>query len=215
MLQKIRSNRHANTFIILTRYLLGFAFIPSGLVKLMGERFTQISTETQIGYFFEGLYQSGMYWNFIGFSQLFAGFLLMTQRFATLGAIIFFFIISNIWIITVTMHFTGTWIITSLMLLAVLMLLVWDSHKLKFIFYRDNTPIKSQEQPNLPTYNKLWVVTGLLLFFTSLLGFSLMNTFHSTVFALAFFSVLLLIGLSAILINEYAYQKNKKSEAST
>jgi hypothetical protein len=46
----------------------------------------------------------------------------MTQRFATLGAVLFFCITINIWIITLALHFEGTWVITSLMMMASLML---------------------------------------------------------------------------------------------
>ena len=54
---KLRSTSWVNTFVILTRYLIAFAFIPSGLKKIAGERFTQLGTDTQIGFFFEALYQ--------------------------------------------------------------------------------------------------------------------------------------------------------------
>ena len=107
----IRNKKWLNTIVILTRFLIGFAFIPSGLKKVMGVRFTQLSISEPIGFFFEALYRSGIYWNFLGWAQLIAALLLMTQRFATLGAIFFFFIISNIWMITLSLNFSGTWVI--------------------------------------------------------------------------------------------------------
>jgi uncharacterized membrane protein YphA (DoxX/SURF4 family) len=166
---RMRQNRHLSTFVVLTRYLIAFAFIPSGLKKILGERFTQMSIDTPIGFFFEALYQTGAYWNFIGWAQVSAAFLLMTQRFATLGAIFFFFIISNIWVITISLNFSGTWIITSLMLLAVMLLLVWDGHKLKYMFYADNFFAESKSV-NYPTYNRIWIITGLVLFVLSVAG---------------------------------------------
>ncbi|MBC7935752.1 MAG: DoxX family membrane protein [Rhizobacter sp.] len=173
----IRSKNWLNIAVILTRYLIGFAFIPSGLKKIMGVRFTQIPVDNPIGFFFEALYRSGMYWNFIGWAQVLAALLLMTQRFATLGAVFFFFIVSNIWVITISLGFTGTWVITSLMLLAVAMLLTWDFHKLKYIFYADNyTP---QTKPvSYPTYNNTWVITGFILFTWSMAGLLLMESMH-------------------------------------
>lgn len=135
----------------------------------MGERFTQIGINNPIGFFFEGLYQAGFYWNFIGWAQVIAALLLMTQRFATLGAIFFFFIVSNIWVITISLHFSGTWVITSLMLLAVIMLLLWDYDKWKYIFYKE--PYLTQDTiPNRPVPNKIWTVTGFILFAWSLVG---------------------------------------------
>ena len=130
----IRSNYRLAIFVWLTRFLLAFAFIPSGMKKVLGQRFTNIGIEHPIGFFFEALYRSGMYWNFIGWGQIFAALLLMTQRFSTLGNIIYFFIISNICFITLSMHFTGTWVITSLMLFASSCLLLWDANNLQYIF---------------------------------------------------------------------------------
>jgi hypothetical protein len=114
---------------------------------------------------------------FYWWAQIIAAFLLMTQRFATLEAVIFFFIISNIWVITILLHFSDTWVITSLMLLAVMMLLLWDFYKLKYLFYPDNfsVVIKSKDYP---TYNRIWVVTGFILFVLSAVGLLLLYFTH-------------------------------------
>jgi len=127
----------------------------------MGQRFTQISTENPIDFFFEGLYQAGFYWAFTGWAQVVAALLLMTQRFATLGGIIFFFTVSNIWVITISLHFSGIWVITSLMLLAVIMLLVWDYDKWKYIFYKEPYTLNGTPS-NYPTSGKIWTVTGFI-----------------------------------------------------
>ena len=166
----LRENRFNKWFIVHLRYLLGVAFIPSGYTKLIGNRFTQISTDHPIGYFFEGLYQSGFYYNFIGFAQLLAGFLIMTQRLATLGNLIYFSLIVNICIITISLSFKGTWIITSLMLLASSVLLIWDYQKLKFIFSSHSTPrISAHSEPSV-----YWQITG-LVYFILFISFSVFN----------------------------------------
>lgn len=199
---RIRSKGWLNTFVILTRFLIGFAFIPSGFKKILGERFTQIGIDNPIGFFFEALYLSGFYWNFIGWAQVIAALLLMTQRFATLGAVFFFFIVSNIWIITISLHFSGTWVITSLMLIAVLMLLLWDFHKLKIIFYPDNFSIHSVT-PNYPTYNNIWILTGFLLFIWSIAGIFLLDSFESSrmLFSAIWLAAILIIILAAFYLN--------------
>lgn len=154
----LRTNRFNHWVIIHLRYLVGFAFFPSGLVKLLGERFTRISTDHPIGYFFEALYQSGFYWNFLGLAQVTAGVLLMTQRFATLGALMFLAILTNIWIITISLSFTGTWMITSLMMIAVLILVMWDQHKLLPIFnYKKSSVVKEYPDPG-----RNWIMAGLV-----------------------------------------------------
>ena len=204
----IRSNRHINTFVILTRYLIAFAFVPSGLKKVLGERFTQLGVDTPVGFFFEGLYQSGFYWNFLVLGQLFAAFLLMTQRFATLGASIFFFIITNIWVITIAMNFSGTWVITSLMMLATMMLLFWDYHKLKYLFYADNFSMQRTET-TYPSYNGIWINAGILLFILSTGGLILLEKLKSTnpVFLLVWLLAIVFTVLSALVINEFRYRK--------
>ena len=199
---KLRSTSWVNTFVILTRYLIAFAFIPSGLKKILGERFTQISVDTPTGLFFEGLYQTGMYWNFLGWAQVLSAFLLMTQRFATLGAVFFFFIISNIWVITISMHFSGTWVITSLILIAVIMLLLWDYQKLKYLFYTDNFTA-AEITINYPTYNRIWITTGFILFVLSVAGSLLLvnQPAGSMMFSRIWLASILLTVVLAIFLN--------------
>ena len=107
--------------------------MPSGLTKLAGNRFTILSVDTTVGFFFEALYRTGFYWRFIGISQLLAAILLLIPRTATLGALIYFPLILNIFIITASMHFTGTPYITGLMLLGSVYLLCWDFDKLRHL----------------------------------------------------------------------------------
>ena len=116
-------------FTWFTRILLSIAFIPSGLKKLLGERFTNISVDNPVGFFFEGLYQTGFYWNFLGFMQLTCSLLILIPRTTYAAAILYLPIIININIIVISMGFRGTPIITMLMLLANIYLLVWDYKK--------------------------------------------------------------------------------------
>ncbi|MBO6607584.1 DoxX family protein [Psychroserpens sp.] len=114
-----------------TRLLLFIAFLPSGLKKVMGERFTLIPIENPIGFFFEALYRTGFYWNFLGLMQLIACLLLLIPRTSFFGALLYLPIIINIFIIVSSMHFKGTPIVAGLMLLANIYLLFWDYDKLK------------------------------------------------------------------------------------
>jgi hypothetical protein len=122
-------------FTVFTRLLLGIGFIAPGLTKLLGNRFTTIPTSDPIGAFFEAMYQTGGYWRFIGAAQICAAVLTLIPRTATLGALMFFPIILNIFVITVALHFTGTPFITAAMLLANAYLLGWDYHKFKPILF--------------------------------------------------------------------------------
>jgi hypothetical protein len=120
-----------------TRILLAAGFIPTGLVKLLGLRFTSMSVDSPIGAFFDVLYQSGLYWRFLGLAQLLAGLLVLFPGTALLGAVLFFPIILNIFVITLAYDFNGTPVVTGLMLLANLYLLGWDYHRLRGILVSD------------------------------------------------------------------------------
>ena len=120
-------------FTWFTRILLALAFLPSGLKKAMGLRFTTLNISDPVGFFFEALYRTGMYWNFLGIMQLLSAALLLIPRTATLGALLYFPIAVNILVIVTAMHFTGTPVVAGLMLLANLYLLLWDYPKFKKI----------------------------------------------------------------------------------
>ena len=169
----LRNNRTNVWIIVHLRYLVGLAFFPSGMTKLIGHRFTQISTDSPIGYFFEALYQSGFYWNFLGFAQIAAGILLMTQRFALLGTLAFLAILTNVWLITISLSFKGTWIITSLMMIAVLILLIWDYKKLLPLV----SSKKIQTVTSFPEADKIWIIAGIIYSFSFII-LSLINPFQ-------------------------------------
>lgn len=163
---QLRNYRFLQIFTIYLRYLIGGAFVFPSIVKIAGERFTTLPTDTEVGFFFEAMYQSGGYWQFLGWSQLIAAFLLMTQRFATLGAMLFFGIILNINIITISVNFgSGTPVITSLLLLAATYLLVWDFPKLRLLLYREEDIKVDLSENQFPFMNSnWWAVLGLILF---------------------------------------------------
>lgn len=120
---------------IISRILLALAFIPTGMVKVLGQRFTQIDVSNPVGYFFEAMYQSGFYWNFLGLGQVVAGLLLLIPATTTLGAVAFFPIILNITVVTWSIGFKGTTYLTALMLLAAIFLLCWDWDRLRSIVF--------------------------------------------------------------------------------
>lgn len=162
-------------FTIYLRYLIGGAFVFSGVGKVMGDRFIpagsmQIPIEGMaLDVFFETLFRTGIWWRFIGFGQVVAGLLLVTQRWSTLGAILFFPISLNIFFITLSMDFRGTPIVTGLILLGNLWLLFWDYTRLRILFYPNRNvetvvPVTS-DQLGVPI---IWEALGLLIFLISI-----------------------------------------------
>jgi hypothetical protein len=128
---RVRESRFLYRFALFTRILLAAGFIPTGMVKLVGERFTFGVSADPIGAFFEAMYQIGLYWRFLGLSQVLAGALVLVPRWAHLGAAMFLPIMANIFVVTVALRFRGTPLITGLMLLAVVYLCAWDYHRFR------------------------------------------------------------------------------------
>ena len=131
---RARENRWLRYFVVFNRIALAAGFIPSGLQKVIGERFTVLPVNHPMGHYLDALYQTGYYYTSIGVMQVTAAILLLIPRTATLGAVIYFPIILNICILTFAVRFDGSLLTSPLMVLANLYLLCWDYHKFKFIF---------------------------------------------------------------------------------
>lgn len=158
MFYKLQQYKSVQWMIIHIRYLIALAFVPSGFTKLVGERFTQLPTSEAVGRFFEALYQSGMYYHFLGLAQIITAVLLMTQRFALIGTFLFLAITGNIWMITLSLPFKGTWVITTLMMFAGCVLLYWDKNRVT-AFYTDRDLSSKKYAPGA---SKLWINAGII-----------------------------------------------------
>ena len=99
---RIRTEPLLYRFTLGTRILLAIGFIPTGIVKILGLRFSLLSTETEVGAFFEILYQSGVYWQFLGLAQILAGVFVLIRATSVVGAVMFFGITLNIFLITIS-----------------------------------------------------------------------------------------------------------------
>lgn len=140
---KARQKRWLRYFTVFTRIMLALGFLPSGIVKIMGERFTSLSVNHPMGHYLEALHRTGFYYPFIGVMQVTAAILLLIPRTATLGVLIYFPIILNICILSLAVRFDGSFITSPLMVLANLYLVCWDYDKLKYIFpwSKQNAPL--------------------------------------------------------------------------
>jgi len=192
-------------FVIYVRYLIGGAFIFASLIKIKGHRFTTISQEdAPMGstmHFFETLYQTGLYWQFLGWCQFLAGFLLVTQRFGKLGAVINFPILLNVFVITISMEFGFTYVITGLMLLANLGLLVWHWGELKSLVNLPSLPPSADREEK----QVIWELTGWVLFlFTSIYRY--LHDFYDLFF---WFGTCFLLGFVAFVIRLIQIKRGK------
>lgn len=191
--------------IVYTRYLIGGAFVFASLIKIKGHRFTTESGEMypihSAWHFFETMYQSGLYWKFIGMGQLIAGLLLMTQRFSKLGALINFPIILNVFVITLSYSFAYTPVVTGLMLLGNIWLILWEWNEIKIIF---------NLQPHIDTGERLekdvhWQILGSILFVFTFTYRILIDQYNVGFWAL----ICLLIGVVGLIVGLYREGKRK------
>ncbi len=132
--EKIRSYRIFRIFYWFLKISMGLAFITSGIRKLPGIKFTQLPVENPVGLFFEGMYVTGFYWNFIGYYQILTGLLLMTPWLKRLSPLLILPVTFNIWLVSLSLEMRGTPVITSLMLLANLFLIFWHIRSYSGIF---------------------------------------------------------------------------------
>ena len=165
---RARKNRWLGFFAIFNRIALAAGFIPSGMQKVLGERFTVLSANHPMGNFLEAFYHTGYYYPFVGVMQVLAALLLLIPRTATLGAFIYFPIILNICILSIAVRFDGSQITAPLMLCAVVFLLCWDYHKYKYIFpfnyKKANVDLPSKEEWSYTFPFKFFIGVFLVIF---------------------------------------------------
>ncbi|MFC6997811.1 hypothetical protein [Rufibacter roseus] len=141
-----RGNKWLYIFAIFLRFALAFGFITSGMVKVWGERFTVLPVSHPMGNYLEALFHTGYYYTVIGVMQVTAAVLLLFPRTALLGAVIYFPIILNICILSLSVRFEGSFVSSPLMVFANLYLLCWYYHKWKYIL-PINRPSVENELP--------------------------------------------------------------------
>lgn len=169
---RVRSYSALHRLAVVSRILLAVGFIPPALVKIQGHRFTTaVDLTDPISAFFEAMYQTGGYWRFIGWVQLLAGACLLVPRLTTLGAVLFFPILVNIFVITIALRFTGTPLLVGLMLLANAYLLLWDFDRLKAVVWPPARSARTERMPaGVPAHWSHLERTGYALGTTAALG---------------------------------------------
>lgn len=161
-------------FTLFTRIALALGFFPSGMQKVLGYRFTSLAINHPMGNYLEALHLTGFYYPFIGIMQVLAAILLLIPRTRLLGALIYFPIILNICILSLSVRFDGSLVTSPLMVLAVIYLLCWDYDRLKSIIFPISKPIPRQELSNkFPV--KFFAVVFVIMTITAL---TVMNIFE-------------------------------------
>lgn len=145
-------NKYLQIFTAATRILMFVGFTPPSIVKILNQPFTVLPDSNPVGHYFNALYQTGFYYQFLGWAQLLAAVLLLFPRTAHLGALLFFPIIANIAVLTTSVGFKGTWLVTILMTLAAAYLVAWDYPRLKPLLFG-----RSGEKSRFMKYEFVWL----------------------------------------------------------
>jgi hypothetical protein len=206
-LQKLKEVVWLQVFIIYTRYLIGGAFVFASLIKIKGKRFTSEGTENPINsawHFFETMYQSGLYWQFLGIGQFIAGGLLMTQYYAKLGAVAFFPIILNVFVITISYYFAYTPVITGGMLLATVLLLIWEWDTLKVLFNLSPTDLPKKKRLE---NDSVWVIAGVVTFLFTAIYRIMYDAYNIFLWG----GVCILLGMIGLFIGLKRHNKRKRT----
>ena len=102
---QLKANLWLRYFAVFCRVMLALSFIPSGIVKIRGERFTALPSNHPLGHYFDALFITGYYYTFLGISQLLIALLLLIPRTAVLGALMYFPVILNICVLAYAVRF--------------------------------------------------------------------------------------------------------------
>jgi hypothetical protein len=186
-------------FTVYVRYLLGGGFVYAALWKLPWNVDPTLFTETALtpAFAFRAIMRIKLLWYAVLLFQFVSGTLLLTQRFATIGAILYFPIILSITLLTISVGFRGTWLVTSLMTVANLYLLLWDFDKFRAIFYnRGNFTVYAHTRIT----HRYWAVNGFIIF-----GLSMLYLWHEN--AVRWMLSCLIWGLVSLIIFIYKYNK--------
>ena len=159
-----RRKRWAHLFVINLRIVVGFAFVPAGLKKVLDEPFTDPTNTGPFHEFLHALYAVGPLYQFVGVMQLLAAVLLMTQRLATLGALLATPIVASIFVFVWSTEVYPTATVVTLILLALGLLLLWDRHKWWPVLSADDRDLHVREPaPRLGIDHRLWQLCGVAI----------------------------------------------------
>jgi hypothetical protein len=126
LIARLHGKRWANLCVINLRFLIGFAFIPAALKKVLDQPFTDPTNTGPFHDFLHAFHATGWFYQFVGVMQLVVALLLFSQRFATLGALLALPILTAITAFCWSTHVVPTAIVATLMLLGTCALALWD-----------------------------------------------------------------------------------------
>lgn len=166
VLDRLHARRSAQLAVANLRIVVGFAFVPAGLKKLLGQPFTDPGNAGVFHDFLDAFLATGGLYRFVGAMQLAVAVLLMTQRFAALGAALALPIAAAITAFTWSTARAPTVIVTTLLTLALAGLLTWDLRRWVAMLTERALPPPPPPTSPAPIERRLWAWCGLAVIAT-------------------------------------------------
>ena len=164
MIDRLRTTRWATLCVINLRILIGFAFLPAGLKKLLDQPFTDPANTGAFHDFLDAFHATGWFYQFVGVMQLVTATLLITQRFATAGALLAVPITATITAFCWSTHVYPTAVVITLMFLGSVGLALWDLPRWQLLFARDDRMRElGVPVPAARADMRLWQLCGLAI----------------------------------------------------
>ena len=158
-----KADKWFKNFAVFCRIALAASFLPTGYVKIIGERFAEgLPSNNPLGHYFDALHLTGYYYTFIGIAQIITAICLLFRRTSLLGALMYLPFAVNITVLTYATRFDGTRLVT-MALLANVFLLVWDYDRLKHILpLKQPKPEPHVAKPPLRKRLRFWFFSGVV-----------------------------------------------------
>jgi uncharacterized membrane protein YphA (DoxX/SURF4 family) len=187
-------------YILLIRLFLGYIFFSSSLCKLSQGQFGQIigpcNLETELA-----PYKLALFAIIIAISQLIIGILILSQRYALLGAIMTVPMNICIMAITLSQAWMGTPIIDAFLLFLNALLLLYDYPKLRFLILPQSEYLVKKNILDQSFFNATWQYLGIIAGVVAGISSRFNNTIMMGTATLAFICFLASLLLSQVFSN--------------
>lgn len=189
----LAGGRWRRAYVLSVRLLLGALMLGGGLYKLSDNHIWALMGPP-VDHAFLTKHSLELFAQFIGVAQLLIGLLLLTGRFALLGAVLLVPMWLNIIFLTWSQHWQGTPFLTTGFLILTVGLLLHDYARLKWLIYppTDATLLRTQQLQTgpLPVELLWWLGLGIII------GGSLLYPISFVLMQLTMLSGLLVLGIA-------------------
>ncbi len=162
----------------LTCIFLGFTFFTSGMAKLYVDHafigfIGPVWLEDELS-----KYDLGMYARFIGYAQVVIGYLLLTVRYSTLGAVMLVPLAGNIFMVTVSMNWAGTpYVLAVLLVMNALVLWIDQKRLLPIVGANSNVALRQQTLKGI----LVWLISLVLIILSISISYLLQSIAYAMV----------------------------------